>query len=556
MEITCAEALVRCLEMEGVELIFGYPGGAILPVYDALNNSEIKHILTRHEQGAAHAASGYARTTGKVGVCMATSGPGATNLVTGLANAYMDSIPLVAITGQVPTVQVGTDAFQEVDITGITMPITKHNYLVKDPKMLPMIIKRAFHIARSGRPGPVLIDLPKDVAHTTIQFKYPKDVELMGYKPTVKGHGAQINQAAKLIMQAQRPVIYIGGGVVNADASEELVWLAETIDAPVVSTLMGLGAFPGDHRLFLGMLGLHGTKAANLAVTECDLLITLGARFDDRVTGRIAGFAPKARVIHVDIDPAEISKNVISHLPIVGDTKKVLEALLVRLEKKQNTTWVNTVGYWKSEYAPGYRLGGQYLKPQYIIEEIYRKTGGDVIMATDVGQHQMWVAQHFAFKYPRKFVTSGGLGCMGFGLPGAIGAQFGRPEETVVLVTGDGSIQMTLNELGTAAEQSLPLKIFVLNNGRLGMVRQLQEFYCDKRYTAVDFSFVPDFAALGRVYGFKGITVRTDQELQAALEEAFDNPGPVLVDCAIDPEENVLPMVLAGKDICDAVESE
>ncbi|MEW6696270.1 MAG: biosynthetic-type acetolactate synthase large subunit [Bacillota bacterium] len=556
MEITCAEALVRCLEMEGVELIFGYPGGAILPVYDALNNSEIKHILTRHEQGAAHAASGYARTTGKVGVCMATSGPGATNLVTGLANAYMDSIPLVAITGQVPTVQVGTDAFQEVDITGITMPITKHNYLVKDPKMLPMIIKRAFHIARSGRPGPVLIDLPKDVAHTPIRFKYPNDVELMGYKPTVKGHGAQINQAAKLIMEAQRPVIYIGGGVVNADASEELVWLAETIDAPVVSTLMGLGAFPGDHRLFLGMLGLHGSKAANLAVTECDLLITLGARFDDRVTGRIAGFAPKARVIHVDIDPAEISKNVISHLPIVGDGKKVLEALLVRLEKKQNTTWVNTVGYWKNEYAPGYRLGVQYLKPQYIIEEIYRHTGGDVIMATDVGQHQMWVAQHFTFKHPRKFVTSGGLGCMGFGLPGAIGAQFGRPDETVVLVTGDGSIQMTLNELGTAAEQSLPLKIFVLNNGRLGMVRQLQEYYCDKRYTAVDFSFVPDFAALGRVYGFKGITVRTDQELQAALEEAFDNPGPVLVDCAIDPEENVLPMVLAGKDICDAVESE
>ncbi|MEW6064824.1 acetolactate synthase [Desulforamulus profundi] len=556
MEMTCAEALVRCLEMEGVELIFGYPGGAILPVYDALNNSKIKHILTRHEQGAAHAASGYARTTGRVGVCMATSGPGATNLVTGLANAYMDSIPLVAITGQVPTVQVGTDAFQEVDITGITMPITKHNYLVKDPKMMPMIIKRAFHIARTGRPGPVLIDLPRDVANTPIQFKYPDDVELMGYKPTVKGHTAQINQAAKLIMQAQRPVIYIGGGVVNADASEELVWLAETIDAPVVSTLMGLGAFPGDHPLFLGMLGLHGNKAANLAVTECDLLITLGARFDDRVTGRIAGFAPRARVIHVDIDPAEISKNVISHLPIVGDTKKVLEALLVRLDKKQNTAWTNTVGYWKNEFAPCYREGGEYLKPQYIIEEIYRHTGGDVVVATDVGQHQMWVAQHFPFKQPRKFVTSGGLGCMGFGLPGAIGAQFGKPDETVVLVTGDGSIQMTLNELGTAAEQCLPLKIFVLNNRRLGMVRQLQEFYCEKRYMAVDFTFVPDFAALARVYGFKGFTVRTDQELQAALAEAFSDPGPVLVDCAIDPDENVLPMVLAGKDICDAVDQE
>ncbi|MDO7786554.1 biosynthetic-type acetolactate synthase large subunit [Desulforamulus aquiferis] len=556
MKITCAEALVRCLELEGVDLIFGYPGGAILPVYDALNSSKIKHILTRHEQGATHAASGYARTTGKVGVCMATSGPGATNLVTGLANAYMDSIPLVAITGQVPTVQVGTDAFQEVDITGITMPITKHNYLVKDAKMLPMIIKRAFHIARTGRPGPVLIDLPKDVAYTSIDFEYPEVVNLMGYKPTVKGHAAQITQAAKLMMQAERPVIYIGGGVVNADASEELLWLADTIDAPVVSTLMGLGSFPGDHPLFLGMLGLHGSRAANQAVTECDLLITLGARFDDRVTGRIAGFAPEATVIHVDIDPAEIGKNVKSHLPIVGDTKKVLESLLVRLEKRKNPSWIETVSFWKKDLAFKYNEGGEILKPQYVIEEIYRHTGGDVIMATDVGQHQMWVAQHFPMKRPRKFVTSGGLGVMGFGLPGAIGAQFGKPDETVVLVTGDGSIQMTINELGTAAEQKLPLKIFVLNNNRLGMVRQLQEFYCDKRYIAVDFSFVPDFAGLAQVYGFKGFRVKTAEELEATLKEAFSFPGPVLVDCQVDPEENVMPMVLAGKDICDAIDNE
>lgn len=553
--MTCAEALVRCLEMEDVKLVFGYPGGAILPVYDALSsNDKIKHILTRHEQGAAFAASSYARTTGQVGVCMATSGPGATNLVTGLANAYMDSIPLVAITGQVSTGQVGTDAFQEVDITGITIPITKHNYLVKDAKMLPLIIKRAFHIARTGRPGPVLIDLPRDVAETKISFEYPKEIDLMGYKPTVKGHTAQINQAAKLIMEAQRPVIYTGGGVVNANASEELIWLAQTIQAPVVSTLMGLGAFPADHPLFVGMLGLHGSKAANLAVTESDLLITLGARFDDRVTGRIAGFAPKARVIHVDIDPAEISKNVVSQLPIVGDTKKVLEALLVRVEKKDNTHWLETVSYWKKEFSPRYERGGEHLKPQYIIEEIHRHTEGKVIVATDVGQHQMWVAQHFPFKEPRQLVTSGGLGVMGFGLPGAIGAQLGRPEETVVLVTGDGSFQMTLNELATAAEQNLPLKIFVFNNGRLGMVRQLQEFYCDKRYMAVDFSFVPNFAELGKVYGFRGFSVQTEEELQQALTEAFTTPGPVLVDCAIDPNENVLPMVLAGRDICDAVE--
>ncbi|MEG6523358.1 biosynthetic-type acetolactate synthase large subunit [Desulfotomaculum sp. 1211_IL3151] len=556
MEITCAEALVRCLEMEGVENVFGYPGGAILPVYDALRSSKIKHILTRHEQGAAHGASGYARTTGKVGVCMATSGPGATNLVTGLANAYMDSIPIVAFTGQVPTSQVGTDAFQEVDITGITMPVTKHNYLVKDAKMLPKIIKQAFHIARTGRPGPVLIDLPKDVAQTVINFNYPTDVELMGYKPTVKGHVAQINQAAKIIMQAERPVIYVGGGVVNANASEELLWLAETIDAPVVATLMGLGAFPGDHRLFLGMLGLHGIKAANLAVTECDLLITLGARFDDRVTGRLGGFAPNAKVIHVDVDPAEISKNILSHLPIVGDTKKVLEALVVRLDKKQNVAWNTKVAAWKEEFGPRYRTEGNLLKPQHIIEEINRHTKGKAIIATDVGQHQMWVAQHYNFTGPRDLVTSGGLGCMGFGLPSAIGAQIGRPDETVVLVTGDGSFQMTLNELSTAREQGLPLKIFVLNNGCLGMVRQLQEFYCDKRYTAVEFSFVPDFTALGKVYGFKGISVRTEEELQSALTEVFGENGPFIVDCVIDPEENVLPMVMAGKDLCDAVDIE
>lgn len=554
MEITVAEALVRCLEQENVELIFGYPGGAILPVYDALYHSAIKHVLVRHEQGAVHAADGYARVTGKVGVCLATSGPGATNLVTGIANAYMDSVPLVLITGQVPVSQIGTDAFQEVDITGITIPVTKHNFLIKDPKQLPQTVKKAFHIAATGRPGPVLIDLPKDVAQAKIKFTYPRNIHLRGYKPTYKGHPAMVSQAAKMIMEAKRPVIYAGGGVRSANAAPELRQLAETIAAPVTHTLMGLGCFPGDHPLFLGMLGLHGTRYANQAVTECDCLIAVGARFDDRVVTNIEAFAPEAKVIHIDIDPAEIGKNVRAGLPIVGDVKLVLDSLLPLLKKRKNTEWVARVHSWKEQYPLDYCREGA-LKPQFVIEKLYQATGGDAIVVTDVGQHQMWVAQYYKFKEPRSIISSGGLGTMGFGLPAAIGAQLGAAGQKVVLITGDGSIQMTMQELGTAIEQELPLKIFVMNNKQLGMVRQLQEFYCDKRYIAVDFQFDLDFAALGRVYGMAGYTIETVEQLESRLPEILASPGPVIVNCRISGEENVLPMALNGTNINEARKS-
>jgi len=553
LEITVAEALIRCLEQENVELVFGYPGGAILPVYDALRSSTIKHVLVRHEQGAAHAADGYARVTGKVGVCLATSGPGATNLVTGIANAYMDSVPMVLITGQVPVSQIGTDAFQEVDITGITIPVTKHNYLIKDPKQMPQIIKKAFHIASTGRPGPVLIDLPKDVAQARIKFSYPENIHLPGYKPTYKGHPAMVNQASKIIMESSRPVIYAGGGVRSSNAAPELRKLAETISAPVAHTLMGLGCFPGEHPLFLGMLGLHGTRYANLAVTECDCLIAVGARFDDRVVANIEGFAPGAKIIHIDIDPAEIGKNVRVGLPIVGDVKLVLKSLLPLLEKKENPEWLARVQEWKKNYPLSYNKDGT-LKPQFIVEKLYEMSGGDAIVVTDVGQHQMWVAQYFKFKEPRSFISSGGLGTMGFGLPAAIGAQLGAPGQKVILVTGDGSVQMTMQELGTAMEQKLPLKIFVMNNKQLGMVRQLQEFYCNKRYMAVDFQFDLDFAALGKVYGMDGYTIETAEQLVSLLPEILASPEPVMVNCLISGKENVLPMVLAGSNINEAID--
>lgn len=552
MEITAAEALVRCLEQENVDLVFGYPGGAILHVYDALYNSSVKHVLTRHEQGAIHAADGYARATGKVGVCLATSGPGATNLVTGIANAYMDSVPLVVITGQVPVSQIGTDAFQEVDITGITLPVTKHNYLIKDPEQLPQIIRKAFHIAATGRPGPVLIDLPKDVSQAKIKFTYPEKVYLPGYKPTYKGHPAMVGQAGKVIMESKRPVIYAGGGVISANAAAELKELAETIAAPVTHTLMGLGCFPGDHPLSLGMLGIHGSRYANQAVTECDCLITVGARFDDRVVAKIEGFAPDAKVIHIDIDPAEISKNIPALLPIVGDVKLVLEALLPLLKKRENTEWTAQIQTWKEEYRLGYAEDGE-LKPQLVIEKLYEATNGEAVVVTDVGQHQMWTAHYYKFKEPRSFVSSGGLGTMGFGLPAAIGAQMGVPGQKVVLITGDGSIQMTLQELGTIMEQGLPVKIFVMNNRQLGMVRQQQEYYCDKRYIAVDFQFDLDFAALARVYGLAGYTVETADQLTGILPEVLDSPGPVLVNCLVSVKENVLPMVLAGSSINEAI---
>ncbi len=552
MEITVAEALVRCLEQENVEIIFGCPGGAILPVYDALNKTEIRHVLVRHEQGAAHMADGYARVTGKVGVCLATSGPGATNLVTGIANAYMDSVPMVVITGQVSTSMVGTDAFQEVDITGITIPITKHNYLVKEAAQLPAIVKKAFLLASTGRPGPVLIDLPKDVALAKIDFRYPKKVSLPGYKPTVKGHAAMVQQAARVMEESQRPVIYAGGGVRIADAAPELLRLAETICAPVTHTLMGLGSFPGDHPLFLGMLGLHGTRYANQAVTECDCLIAVGARFDDRVVSKISGFAPAAKVIHIDIDPAEIGKNVLTHLPIVGDVKNVLAAVLPHLKKKENTAWMERISRLKEEMPLHYKQNGT-LKPQFVIERLNEYKEDRAIVVTDVGQHQMWAAQYMHFNEPRCFVSSGGLGAMGFCLPAAVGAQLGAPDRQVIMVVGDGGIQMTMQELGTAAEQKLPLKIFILNNNCLGMVRQLQEFYCESRYIAVDFKFNPDFAELARIYGMQGYTVNTREQLLAILPQVLSSDEPVIVNCIVDREEDVLPMVLDGSNIDQAI---
>ncbi|NLI81163.1 MAG: biosynthetic-type acetolactate synthase large subunit [Deltaproteobacteria bacterium] len=554
MEMTVAEAIVRCLEKEGVKVVFGYPGGAILPVYDALyHTSNIKHVLVRHEQGAVHAADGYARVTGKVGVCMATSGPGATNLVTGIANAYMDSIPLVLFTGQVPVSQIGTDSFQEVDITGITLPITKHNYLVKDPDKVPSIVKSAFHIASTGRPGPVLIDLPKDVTLAKIDFKYPTAVKLRGYKPTYRGHPYKIREVAEIIRKSQRPVIYAGGGILSSNAADELVQLAETISAPVTNTFMGLASFPGDHPLFLGMLGLHGTRYANLAITECDLLIALGARFDDRVVLKLGAFAPNATVIHIDIDPAEIGKIVKTHVPLVGDVKHVLKALVPLLEKVDRSEWLERIQQLKEQYPLTYGEGAG-LKPQFIIEELCRLTKGRAIVVTDVGQHQMWVAQYYRFHEPRSLVSSGGLGTMGFGLPAAVGASMAESGKQVILVTGDGSIQMTMQELGTLMEQELPLKIFVMNNFSLGMVRQLQKFYHEGRYMATTFRFHPDFPLLAQSYGMKAYTLETREDAVHLLPEILSEPGPVMVNCLIPPEEDVMPMVLAGKGIDEAID--
>jgi acetolactate synthase-1/2/3 large subunit len=552
--MTVAEALVECLERENVEVVFGYPGGAILPVYDALyHSSKIKHVLVRHEQGAVHAADGFARVSGGVGVCIATSGPGATNLVTGIANAYMDSVPLVLFTGQVPTMQIGTDAFQEVDITGITMPITKHNYLLKDPHMLPIVVKNAFHIASTGRPGPVLIDIPKDVAQARITFKYPSTVKLRGYRPTYKGHPAKINEIAKLISKARRPVIYAGGGILSSNASEELLKFAEAISAPVTNTFMGLAGFPGDHPLFLGMLGLHGTRYANLAVTECDLLIGLGARFDDRVVMNVNSFAPQATVVHMDIDPAEIGKVIATNVPLVGDVKTILKVLLPLLEKIDRSEWLARIKSLKAEYPLSYNRDNG-LKPQFIIEQLSNLTSDDDIIVTDVGQHQMWVAQYYRFRKPRTLVSSGGLGCMGFGLPASLGACLGAPGSNVILVTGDGSFQMTMQELGTMIEQCLSVKIILMNNSSLGMVRQLQEYYCEGRHMATNFSFHPDFEVLAKAYGMAGYTLRTEEDVIKRLPEILQKPGPAIVNCIVPPGENVLPMVLAGKGIDEAID--
>ena len=491
MKISGAEILLESLAREKVEVIFGYPGGQVIPIYDALYDSKIRNILVRHEQGTAHAADGYARSTGKTGVCLATSGPGATNLVTGIATAYMDSIPMVAITGQVPTSLIGRDSFQEADITGISIPITKHNYLVRDLKDLPRIIKEAFHIASTGRPGPVLIDLPKDLTVLQNKPEYPRTIDLPGYKPNYIGNARQVKDASEAIQSAKKPLLYVGGGAVIAGANQELCRLAELLEIPITTTLMGMSAFPSNHPLCLGMLGMHGTATANFAVSETDLLIAVGARFDDRVTGKIETFAAHAKIIHIDIDPAEISKNVRCDIPIVGDVKMVLEMLLEKLTAVRNPEWLSRIAGWKKDYPLKYEANG--LKPQQVIEEISRITKGEAIICTEVGQHQMWTAHYYQFTRPRSFITSGGLGTMGFGFPAAIGAQVGNPDRLVIDIAGDGSFQMNIQELGTAVAHQIPVKVVIINNFYLGMVRQWQEFFFNKRYSGTVMEVKPGF---------------------------------------------------------------
>jgi acetolactate synthase-1/2/3 large subunit len=556
MEISGAQALLECLKKEGVDIIFGYPGGVVLPLYDALySDKSIKHILVRHEQGAAHAADGYARATGKVGVCLATSGPGATNLTTGIANAHMDSIPMVAITGQVATPLLGKDSFQEADVTGITLPITKHSYLIKKTEDLPRIVKEAFYIARSGRPGPVVIDIPKDVFVNKIKFSYPDKVEIASYKPNLQGHPKQISLAAKAIAAAKRPVMYVGGGAISANAAGEVKQLAEKCNIPVTTTLMGLGAFPGTHELSLGMLGMHGTAYANYAVTDCDLLIAVGARFDDRVTGHIEKFAPNAKIIHMDVDPAEIGKNVRVDIPIVGDVKNVLRALIDKVAaKEKHAEWVAQIEEWKKKYPLAYKSAGE-LKPQYVIEEFYKLTlGKEVIIVTEVGQNQMWSAQFFKFDKPRTFVSSGGLGTMGFGLPAANGAQFGRPGAIVADFAGDGSIQMNIQELTTAVNNRLPIKIFVLDNSFLGMVRQWQELIYERHYSHTNLCNNPDLVKVAEAYGAAAKRVEKAEDVKAALEWSLTiTDRPVLIDFMVAKEENVFPFVPPGQPINEMI---
>jgi len=543
-----ADILLECLKREGVQVMFGYPGGSVLPIFDKLYDSDIRFILTRHEQGAAHAADGYARATAKVGVCLATSGPGATNLTTGIANAYMDSIPIVAITGQVKTFLIGNDAFQEADITGVTRPITKHNYLVKQTKDLARVIREAFYIASSGRPGPVLIDIPVDVQQQDVEFIWPEEVDIRGYKPTLFGHPGQIKKAARLIAQSKKPLIYAGGGVITSGADQVLREFAEKIQAPVTMTLMGLGSFPGTHELSLGMLGMHGTAYANHAIMESDLIIAVGARFDDRVTGRLDAFAPYAKIIHIDIDPASISKNVKVDVPIVGDAKNILGELLEEIKKLADTTsWLKTIDAWKKKYPLKYNADGK-IKPQYVIEQIYEATKGDAIITTEVGQNQMWACQWYKYTHPRSYISSGGLGTMGFGFPAAMGAKVGCPDRIVFDIAGDGSIQMNIQELATCVCNKINVKVAILNNGYLGMVRQWQELFYKKRYSYTTL-YNPDFVKLAQSYGAVGIRVTKKEEVRPAIEKALAIDNTVFIDFHIEPEENVYPMVPAGEAI-------
>ncbi len=558
-----AKILLNCLTREGVECLFGYPGGVTLPLYDALYDHQIRHVLVRHEQNAAFAAQGFARATGKVGVCCATSGPGATNLVTGLVDAMMDSIPLVAITGQVSTKLMGSDAFQEADTFGITRSATKHNFLVKNIAELPQVIHEAFYIASSGRPGPVLVDVTKDVFQGQAHYAPVTEIHLPGYRVFSEGHSGQIRRAAQMMWEAERPFVYAGGGIIAANASDQLRELVETLNAPAVCTLMGLGALPSDHPNFISMPGMHGSYAANMGMTNSDLLVALGVRFDDRVTGRLSAFAPHARVIHVDIDPAEIGKNRYADLPIVGDVKRVLPKLTSSLrdlapslEAKNavaRENWRRQISDWKEEHPFEASRSENEIKPQHLMAEVDRLSGGQAIVVSDVGQHQMWCAQLIRFDQPRLWINSGGLGSMGFGLPAAIGAQFARPDKLVFAVVGDGGFQMSIPELATIANHALPVKIVVMNNGHLGMVRQWQELFYNNRLSQVELTSFPDVEKLAGAYGFKGRTVNTVREMPNALAEAVAEPGPYLLNVKVSPFENVFPMVPAGGAINEMV---
>jgi len=552
--MTGAQIICESLVREGVEVIFGILGGAILPLYDTLPQyPQLRHILVRHEQGAAHAADGYARVTGKVGVCMATSGPGATNLVTGIANAHLDSSPIIAITGQVARAFIGKDAFQEIDITGITQPITKHNYLALDAGSLARIIKEAFYLARTGRPGPVLIDLPRDVQMEQAEFHYPNRVDLPGYKPTLQGHPTQIKKAAKLINEAQQPLIIAGRGVIISGAYAELSQLAEAAQIPVVTTLLGISCFPESHVLSYGMLGMHGMAYANMAVDAADLIIAIGMRFDDRATAKVSAFAPHARIIHIDIDPAEIGKNVRVDVPIVGDVKVVLNALNKLINPTQHVDWVHQLDDWRKEHPSIEIRDSEGLLPQLVVRKIYEVTKGEAIIVTGVGQNQMWAAQHYCYNKPNSIISSGGLGTMGFELPAAMGAKVGCPESIVWCVAGDGGFQMTIQELATIVKEKVAVKIAIINNGFLGMVRQWQELFFGRRYVATPLSG-PDFAKIAEAYGLPGLRVKHKSEVVPAIEQAMEYEGPFLIDFMVEPEENVYPMVPPGAALAEVLE--
>jgi acetolactate synthase-1/2/3 large subunit len=553
------DAVMECLKAEGVDVVFGLPGGANLPTYDAFYDAGIRHILVRHEAGGGHAAEGYAKATGKVGVSLGTSGPGATNLVTPIQDAMMDSVPVVFITGQVRTDLLGTDGFQEADVLGITMPAVKHSFMIQHPLEIPRALHEAFYLARTGRPGPVVVDIPTDLSRADIPYEPVTDVHLPGYQPTTEGNAKQIRQAAKALASARRPILYVGGGVVNANAAEELVAFAHSDRFPVTCTLMALGAFPASDPQWLGMLGMHGTRAANYGMDEADLICSIGARFDDRITGKLSEFAPRAKFIHIDVDPAEISKNVPAHIPIVGDAKGILAKLLVEYralapDSSRLEEWWQRIEEWRTRHPLRYDdSDSSEIKPQYLIEALFKATGGDCILTSDVGQHQMWAAQYFHFEKPRKWINSGGLGTMGFGLPAAIGAQIGCPDELVCCITGDGSVQMNMQELATAAQEGIPIKVFISNNGYLGMVRQWQELFWDKRYSAVDMGRFPDFVKLADAYGATGMRFTDKATLVEDIKTAIETPGPVLVDVRVTAEENVYPMISPGQAARDMV---